>query len=317
MRRAAFRILLLGLSAMVVPACTERTTIIDSLSMTGGQSYDWYVDAQNGNDTNAGTIGAPLKTITAAMQRVVLGDQVKVLPGVYDVANGEVFPLTVRGGVRLIGDETNKGEGAVPTVITGDGPGPDSSQTATIYVDDPLAVGAEAIIAGFRITNTGAAGRRVGVLVGTGNTSLSTLRDCTFTGSPDIAIYMRDGSGANIIRDNIIRSNGTGVRFEDGGFGTRVERNIIRNNVIGVQFSCPTSLGGSWDLGSVGGSVGGNELSSNTQNDILMSGTGTHNVAARNNLWDHVPPSGNDSFIVSGTYNLDTTGAALAPNPTP
>jgi hypothetical protein len=317
MRSAALRILLLFLSVLVVPACTERTTIIDSLTLAGGQSFDWYVDAQNGNDTNAGTIDAPFKTITAALQRVVLGDSVKVLPGVYDAANGEVFPLTIRGGTRLIGDETNKGAGAVPTAITGDGPGPDSSQTATVYVRDPFAVGAEAVIAGFRITNTGAAGTRVGVLVGTGNTSLSILRDCTFSGSPDIALYMRDGSMNCIIRDNVFVSNGTGIRFHEGGFNTRVERNVLRNNVLGVHFSCPTSLGGSWDLGSVGGSSGGNELSSNTQNDILMTGGGSYNVLARNNFWDHVPPSGNDTFVVAGTWNLDSTGAALAPNPTP
>jgi hypothetical protein len=155
-------------------------------------------------------------------------------------------------------------------------------------------------------------------MAGTGNTSPCLIRDCSFIGSPDIAILLRDGVLSCVVRDNIIRSNGTGIRFQDGGFDTRVERNIIRNNTVGLYFITPTSSGGSWDAGGgPSGSLGGNELSSNGQNDILMAGTGSHSVFAQNNFWDHVPPSGNDWFIVSGTYTLTTTGAALAPNPTP
>jgi len=299
----------------------DDVTIID---FAGGgtpssQTFDWFVDAATGNDLNPGTSEAPFKTITHALQQVVLGDWIKVRPGTYNAANGEVFPLRVRGGVRLIGDESNKGNGATQTLIAGDGPGPDSNQTVTVFVDGPLAVGAEAIIAGFRITNTGAAGTRAALLVGTGTTSLILLRDCSFLGSPDIAILMRDGSGNCTIRDNIIQSNGTGIRFQDGGFGTRVERNIIRDNTVGLSFACPTMIAGSWDIGSNAGSVGANQLASNTQNDILMNGTtgGGYSVSARNNFWDHVAPSGNDTFIAAGPWTIDTTGAALAPNPDP
>ena len=323
MRRGALRIILVLLTGLVVPACTERTKIIDNSASTGsggGGGYDWYVDAQTGDDTNGGTQGDPFKTITQALTMAVLGDYIKVQPGTYDAANGEVFPLRIPGGIRMIGDEANKGDGIVPTLVTGDGPGPGST-FVTLQVDPGLAPGAETVIAGLKVTNTGGSGTRAGVLVGgslgTG-ANLCVIRNSTLVGSPDIAIFFINAANGCIVRDNIIRFNGTGIRFEDSGFDARVERNIIRDNTVGIYFSTPTSLGGSWDIGGgPAGSLGANELSSNSQNDILMTGTGGHNVDAQNNFWDHVPPSGNDWFIVSGTFNLTTTGAALAPNPTP
>ena len=320
MRTHAVRAILALSAAFIVPACTEKTTIIDNvaLSSSSGQSFDWTVDAQAGDDTNAGTSDAPFKTITHALTEAVLGDFIKVRPGTYDTANGETFPIRVPGGVRLIGDEAAKGDGVVPTVIRGDGFLAGSPETVTIFIDGALATAAEAILAGLKVTNTGAAGPRTGVLIGTGTTSACEIRNCSFIGSPDVAILIRDGSPPCLVRDCVIRSNGTGIRFLDGGFDTRVERSIIRNNTVGVQFSTPTDLGGSWDLGGgQDGGLGANELSSNGQNDILMSGVGTHVVSAMNNFWDHVPPSGNDFFIVNGTWTLTTTGAALAPNPTP
>ena len=60
--------------------------------------------------------------------------------------------------------------------------------------------------------------------------------------------------------------------------------------------------------GGVTGSLGGNVLSCNTQNDFWTNVSGTIHLA--NNYWDHVPPSGNDFYTFIGT--LDTTGAQLA-----
>jgi hypothetical protein len=319
MRVHATRSILALWAAFVIPACTEETTIIDNLAVSSsGQSFDWSVDAATGDDTNAGTPDAPFKTITHALSKAVLGDFIKVQPGTYDAANGETFPIQVRGGVRLIGDEAGKGDGAAPTLIRGDGFLAGSPETVTVYIAGALASGADAVLAGLKILNTGAAGARTAVLIGTGTTSECEIRNCSFIGSPDVAILIRDGSPPCVVRDNLIRSNGTGLLFRDGGFDARVERNIIRDNTVGVRFFTPSEMGGSWDLGGgPPGSLGANELSSNAQNDLLMSGVGSHNVHASNNFWDHVPPSGNDFFIVSGTFNLTTTGAALAPNPAP
>ncbi|MFG0319932.1 MAG: DUF1565 domain-containing protein [Planctomycetota bacterium JB042] len=55
---------------------------------------DWYVDAVNGLDTQAGGPVTPFKTITHALSVALSADRIFVAPGVYDATNGEVFPLT-------------------------------------------------------------------------------------------------------------------------------------------------------------------------------------------------------------------------------
>src|SRR5260221_12696181 len=82
----------------------------------------YYVNALAGLNTNSGTQISPLKTITYALSVAKRsGSTVHVLPGAYNVANGEVFPITVPAGVLLIGDEPNKGGGSTPPSIVGGG----------------------------------------------------------------------------------------------------------------------------------------------------------------------------------------------------
>ena len=75
-----------------------------------------YVDAVAGSDSNPGTEALPFKTITHALSLTSQGDRIHVRPGLYDEANGEVFPVVVPFGVLLLGDEASKGDGgAVPS----------------------------------------------------------------------------------------------------------------------------------------------------------------------------------------------------------
>lgn len=80
--------------------------VVLSLSMTflptggcveaAGNTY--YVDAVNGNDGNPGTgpgAGNAWRTITHAVSQIESGDTIIVAPGTYDVALGEVFPITI------------------------------------------------------------------------------------------------------------------------------------------------------------------------------------------------------------------------------
>src|SRR6267378_1737277 len=81
----------------------------------------YYVNASTGSDTNNnGTqSSSPFKTIRKAMSVATRsGTTVQVAAGLYDVANGETFPITVPAGVLLIGDEVNKGAGV--TIRGGD-----------------------------------------------------------------------------------------------------------------------------------------------------------------------------------------------------
>jgi len=57
----------------------------------------WWVSV-GGSDSNSGTSSVePFKTITHALSVAAFHDTVKIMPGVYNAANGETFPLTDTG----------------------------------------------------------------------------------------------------------------------------------------------------------------------------------------------------------------------------
>lgn len=259
--------------------------------------YDYYVNATVGNDANAGTMAAPLKTITRAMFMAVAGNYVKVLPGLYDIANGEANPIVVPASVSVIGNETNKGGGSTPTKFSG--------------VD--IQPGAGALIAGLWGDIPASSGFNLDT---SGNI---IIRNNTVTGGT-YGIMMANGTASNIIHGNILRYNTQrGIMGNNSaGTGTRFEYNVITNNLIGFEFS-----GFVGDLGGGAlGSPGGNNISCNTSSDFWTSVTGT--ILAQNNLWDHDPPVntgtlglGEDYFSLFNAATLDSTGGVIAPSPCP
>ena len=63
-----------------------------------------YVDIQNGSDsTGTGTLGNPFRTLSATVGRSDIGsiDVLILLPGVYDEAGGESFPIALPDGLSL------------------------------------------------------------------------------------------------------------------------------------------------------------------------------------------------------------------------
>ena len=76
---------------------------------------DFYVDAIHGSDTSGnGSAASPWQTITFALQQgPSAGDTLHVLPGTYDTALGETFPLNLPAGLTV--------EGAGPSVTVLDG----------------------------------------------------------------------------------------------------------------------------------------------------------------------------------------------------
>ena len=106
-------------------ACTIDTgsgICTDVAAMGGGAPHgDYYVSASSGSDTNPGTVQAPFKTITYAVAAAGPDKTICVLPGTYDTALGETFPINLEQGQSLLGDVANKGAGANPVVIYGSG----------------------------------------------------------------------------------------------------------------------------------------------------------------------------------------------------
>jgi len=263
-----------------------------------------------GSDANPGTQSLPFKTITHAMTAATSGATVQVLPGIYDALNNnETFPIVVPAGVLLIGDEANKGGGSNPTTIFGDGPAP-----AFPGVSVALLPGTGSTIAGFTITNAGG-NFHDGLII---SNSSVTLRNNTITGQSRYGINI-DASTSHVITGNqIVNNPGSGLGFINGGVGSKVENNVITSNGVGVEYEV---AGG--DLGSMGGSTGGNVISCNGFD--LFAGAAI-SISAANNFWDHslssTPPGPTlgcngveDICDASSAYTIDTSGAMLAPNP--
>lgn len=275
--------------------------------------HDYYVDQASGNDANPGTPEAPLKTITRALALAQTGDSVKVAPGTYSLSSGEVFPLVLPAGVELLGDEETKGS---TTRLYGGGKNANGYGT----VVDP---GAGSTLAGFTITNTNTALTFPMELAV--RQSQVTIRNNRIVNGKDVGIYVYNGSVNHLITGNVIQNikngwSGLGLGFIGGGVGSRVEGNVITGNEVGVEYD---SAGG--DLGGgPAGSLGQNVLAKNTRAD-LWTVTGGITIYAKNNLWDHVPPTeatsssndtvtaGNDVYNMNSAATIVTTGAQLAP----
>ena len=262
-----------------------------------------YVVAATGNDaTGTGSCAAPYKTITKGVAGTVSGTAVRVSPGTYSAALGETFPIMLPSGVQLIGDEANKGQGTTATKVIGGGnialTGNCGTFGTTIYA------GANAVIAGFELTNGLGTFAQMTLLVRTDGV---TIRNNSIVNNPGNGIHICNSSVNQVITGNRIRGNNLGLGFIFGGAGAKVENNVITNNSYGVEYDAP---GG--DLG--GGpavSVGGNTISCNTANDLWTSLGASVTINAANNSWDHTPLSGNDVFNPNGAV-LVTTGAQLA-----
>jgi hypothetical protein len=80
---------------------------------------DWYVDALNGNNANNGWSSATAwRTLTHSLATIPAPgtDTLHVAPGTYDTALGEAYPLVMRPGLRLLGDQ-----GSSSTILEGAG----------------------------------------------------------------------------------------------------------------------------------------------------------------------------------------------------
>ncbi|HMH17888.1 MAG TPA: DUF1565 domain-containing protein [Burkholderiales bacterium] len=226
-----------------------------------------------------GTQAKPFKTITYAMTRATTsGTTVQVKPGVYDVPNGETFPITIPAGVLLIGDEANKGDLANnPTQILGSGPAPAGFVTQGVAV----LPGAGSTIAGFTITHDSSAHSGDALLLINSNV---TLRNNTVTGGSRAAVEF-DAATNHVVTGNRIVSNSTGLFFSNGGVGSKVENNTITGNGTGIQYDV---AGGDLGGGSAS-SVGGNVISCNTTFDLFVDAQTPITISAAKNFWDNVP----------------------------
>lgn len=228
---------------------------------------DLYVDAKFGSDANPGNSGAPFKTITFAMSVVAAKaapQRVQVMPGTYDKANGEVFPIAVPPDCILTGDEDKRGKGGTGTTISGAGP------TAT-FAAASLLLATGARISGFSFV-VQSLPPAFGVLSDAGGTvSLNTfsagyggvntitpasplIEHNTFRTS-SLGVY---GSGSSSILENDFQETMGGAVNISGTSACLIKGNTIEGNgTVGVMIQGGSSLIDSNTFTRVGGYLGG------------------------------------------------------------
>ncbi len=185
-----------------------------------------YVNPQTGtNQSGAGTTeAAPFKTITFALQQAQSGTVIQLAPGTYSEETGEQFPLKIKEGVTLRGDEGGKGQA---TLITGSG-----RYTSRTFASQNITIlgGKNSTISGVTVTNP--ASRGTGIWVESTNpkiinsTFTNNLREGIFvtgTGNPTIAgnIFIQNkGNGVSVAKS--AKGEIRGNLFQDTGFGLAI-----------------------------------------------------------------------------------------------
>ncbi|MBD2163194.1 DUF1565 domain-containing protein [Calothrix membranacea FACHB-236] len=297
-----------------------------------------YVNSATGSDTAAGTTqAAALKTITFALTKAQAGTVIQLAPGTYNQQSGETFPLILKPGVTLRGDEATKGQGIL---ITGGG-----FYTSKTFARQDITILADnsTTIAGLTVTNPNQRGTGVWVestnpLI-TNNTFTQSLREGVFvtgTGNPKIennVFVQNSGNGVSVaktaqgeIRNNLFQNTGFGLAIggtstplitenqiienQDGLFISETGKPILRKNVIqnNKRDGVVATVNAAPDLGT-NESPGGNLIRNNTRYDV-NNATKNQIVAVGNDI-DQKRINGSVDFVAANV------GGATAFNDVP
>lgn len=179
-----------------------------------------YVDPVNGlNAAEAGTSAKPYKTITSALSQAKSGTVIQLAPGNY---SNESFPILLKPGVTLRGDESSRGE---RVVISGGGDyisGVFAKQNITIFADQ------DTTIEGVTVTNTNERG--TGVWVESTN---PTIKNSTFTNNARDGVFVTGAGNPRIENNQFLRNSANGISITKKSKG-EIRNNLFQNNGFGL-----------------------------------------------------------------------------------
>jgi parallel beta-helix repeat protein len=309
----------------------------------------YYVNPATGSDTP--TVGkteaTPFKTITFALQQAQPGTIVQVAAGNYTAQTGETFPLNVKSGVVLRGDEASKGQAVT---IGGSG---NFVSAAFARQNVTILAGNGSEIRGVSVTNQSPRGTAVWVESTNptiaNNTFANSLREGVFvtgTANPKIMgnfFIKNQGNGISVtkaaqgeIRENVFQGTGFGLAI--GGTsaplidGNQITQNqagiyindnarpILRNNIISdnVGDGVVITVNAQPDLGTAT-SLGGNTIRSNKGSDVNNATQGT--ISAVGNNIDPKRILGKVAFVAADIPTPSPTTSPTTPptsgTPTP
>jgi parallel beta-helix repeat protein len=209
-----------------------------------------FVDAANGSDTRGdGSRNNPFKTITYAIQRAEAGSVIQLFPGVYSEESGETFPIRLKAGLTLRGDESTLGEGYL---ITGGG----TYMSPTLGRQN-VALLAEtgAEVRGITLRNQGRRGYALWV-----ESASPRILNNSFVGSIHDGIFIAGAANPWVEGNRFYKNGANGISvlgtsqptivnnlFQETGFGLTIDQRsapVVRNNRI-LQNRTGVIVGGS------------------------------------------------------------------------
>ncbi len=206
-----FALLVDKVNADIIPTVTAQAPANDTVI---------YVNPATGTDTeSAGTTDSPYKTITFAINQAKPGTTIQLANGIY---SDETFPLVLKQGITLQGDESTKGK---EVVITGGG-----NKISPTFAKQNITIFAESdtTITGITVTNPNQRGTGVWV-----ESSNPNIKNNTFTGNNREGVFVT-GSGNPIVENNLFtRNGGNGISIARSSQGS-IHNNIFQNTGFGL-----------------------------------------------------------------------------------
>jgi len=208
------------------PGTFEWVSTVSFAQFTTGplRNLDYYVDGENGADSNDGSEESTWRTITQAL-RTVIGSgttsaTIHVAAGKYaQSTNGETFPLSMRSWVSLVGED------AKTTIIDAE----QTSRAIVCYHDDHLTIEGFTVIGGQTGSDDGG-----GILCSYSSPRIMGNIITQNRARNGGGIHCRDDSSPTI-ENNTISDNAAGSYSYDGGGGIYCDATSpadIRNNLI-------------------------------------------------------------------------------------
>ncbi|WP_445638618.1 DUF1565 domain-containing protein [Nostoc sp. DSM 114161] len=246
-----------------------------------------YVNPMTGNDTNIGSKLSPFKSLTRALKVTKIPTIIHLASAIYSVASGEAFPLVIRGGVKVVGNEANKGAGIV---ISGSG----QYQSPSFGMQNiALLLLENASILGVTVTNTSAKGTGIWIESGAPTLANNTLSNCGREG------VFATGAAKPTILDNVFVQNTASGLVMAGHSQGEVLENIFQRNPLGIvvsDFAAPTIANNKLSENRTAIALSRNArpvlrqnlIAKNTQGGLFVNGNATPDLGSNEDPGDNI-----------------------------
>lgn len=191
-----------------------------------------HVNSATGADSARGTgntEAAPYRTITYALSQAQPNTVIQLAPGSYTEKTGEVFPLAIKQGVTLRGDESTKGQ---TTTITGGG-----RYISPTFARQNITVRAEKDSAIIGVTLTNPNTRGTGLWIESTN---PIVKNNTFTNSNREGIFVTGTATPKIEANVFTKNGGNGISMTRSAQG-EIRNNLFQNTGFGLAIGDTSS----------------------------------------------------------------------------